>query len=73
MAHGIEDIQRGWKVFAGPEELGSVKEVAANGLLVEKGVINRHEYHVPAELVEDAGDGIVDLNVDREALERLQG
>ena len=73
MAHGIEDVQRGWKVFAGPEELGSVKEVAADGIVVEKGVINRHEYRVPADLVEDAGDGIVDLNVDREALERLQG
>lgn len=72
MAHGIEDVQPGWKVFAGPEELGSVKEVGADEILVSKGVINRHEYHVPADLVEDAGEGIVDLSVDRAAVEALQ-
>jgi hypothetical protein len=72
MAHGIEDIQPGWKVFAGSDELGSVKEVGVDEILVAKGVINRHEYHVPADMVEDAGEGIVDLNVDRTAVEALQ-
>jgi hypothetical protein len=73
MAHGIEDIQRGWKVFAGSEELGSVKEIGVDEIVVEKGMINRHAYHVPADLVEDAGEGVVDLTVDRAEVERLQG
>jgi hypothetical protein len=72
MAHGIEDVQKGWKVFAGPEELGSVKEVGTDEMVVSKGVINRHEYRVPAELIEEADEGIVDLTVDRETVERLQ-
>jgi hypothetical protein len=72
MAHGIEDIQPGWKVFAGSEELGSVKEVGQDELLVSKGLINRREYHVPADLVEDANEGIVDLTVDRASVEALQ-
>jgi hypothetical protein len=72
MAHGIEDIQPGWKVFAGPEELGSVREVGEEEILVTKGLLNRREYHVPADLVEDANEGIVDLSVDRAAVEALQ-
>ena len=72
MAHGIEDIQPGWKVFAGPDEIGSVKEVAEDELLVTKGVLNKHEYHVPADLVEDADEGIVDLSVDKAAVEAMQ-
>jgi hypothetical protein len=72
MAHGIEDIQPGWKVFAGSDELGAVKEIGEDELLVAKGLLNRHEYHVPADLVEDANEGIVDLSVDRAAVEALQ-
>jgi hypothetical protein len=72
MAHGIEDIQPGWKVFAGSDEVGSVKEVGEEELLVSKGLINRHEYHVPADLVEDANEGIVDLKVDLAAVQALQ-
>ena len=72
MPHGIEDVQKGWKVFAGSDELGSVTEIAPDEIVVSKGVINKHEYHVPADLVEDADEGIVDLNVDRETVERIQ-
>jgi hypothetical protein len=74
MAHGIEDVQRGWKVFAGPDELGSVKDVGDGELVVTKGIINRHEYHVPAELIEetDPEHGVVDLSVDRAALEQRE-
>jgi hypothetical protein len=73
MPHGIEDVQKGWKVFAGSEELGEVTEIAPHEIVVSKGgLIGKHEYHVPADLVEDADEGIVDLNVDRETLERLQ-
>jgi hypothetical protein len=72
MPHGIEDVQKGWKVFAGSDELGSVTEIAPDEIVVTKGVLNKHEYHVPADLVEDADEGIVDLNVDRETVERLQ-
>ena len=73
MAHGIEDVQKGWKVFAGPDELGSVKEVADDQLVVTKGLINRHEYRVPADLIEDADPehGIVDLSVDRATVEQF--
>jgi hypothetical protein len=74
MAHGIEDVQPGWKVFAGPEELGSVKEVKGDEIVVSKGgVLNKHEYHVPREYVEDAADGIVDLSVDRATVESNAG
>jgi hypothetical protein len=72
MARAIEDVQKGWKVFAGADELGSVKEVGSDEIVVSKGVINRHEYHVPADLVESADEGIVDLAIDRETLERIQ-
>jgi hypothetical protein len=72
MPHGIEDVQKGWKVFAGSDELGSVTEVAPDEIVVTKGVLNKHEYHVPADLVEDADEGIVDLNVDLATVERLQ-
>jgi hypothetical protein len=72
MPHGLEDVQKGWKVFAGSDELGSVTEVAPDEIVVTKGVLNKHEYHVPADLVEDADEGIVDLNVDLATVERLQ-
>jgi hypothetical protein len=73
MVKAIEDIQKGWKVYAGADELGSVKEVGTDEIIVSKGVLNKHEYHVPADFVENADEGVVDLTVDRETVERLQG
>ena len=75
MAHGIEDVQPGWKVFAGPEELGSVKEVKGDEIVVEQGR-NAQPARVSRAApiyVEDAADGIVDLSVDRATVESNAG
>jgi hypothetical protein len=68
----LEDIERGWKVFAGAEELGKVDAVDAHELVVSKGTLVKHTYHVPAELVEEVSPGVVDLKVDRQTIEDLQ-
>lgn len=70
----LEDIQKGWKVFAGAEEIGRVDDVGDDALTVSKGLLVRHTYRVPAEVVQDVdeGEGVIDLAVDRQTLEGLQ-
>jgi hypothetical protein len=64
----LQDVQRGWKVFAGDQEVGTVAEVSADELTVTKGTFSRHEYRVPADCVVEASEGVVDLAVDAAAL-----
>ena len=70
----LEDVQKGWKVYAGADEIGRVDEVGDDSLTVSKGLLVRRTYRVPAEVVQDVdeGEGVIDLTVDRETLETLQ-
>ena len=70
----LEDVQKGWKVFAGADEIGRVDEVDDDALTVSKGLLVRHTYRVPAEVVQgvDEEEGVFDLTVDRLTLEDLQ-
>lgn len=73
MAAGlIEDVQKGWKVYAGSEELGRVEEVGDDELVVGRGRLVHHTYRVPAAYVDDVTPGIVDLKVDRATIESVQ-
>ncbi|MGH2464464.1 MAG: hypothetical protein ACRDGI_03310 [Candidatus Limnocylindrales bacterium] len=68
----LEDIQKGWKVFAQVDELGQVEEVGTDELLVSSGRLFKQQFRIPAEYVQDAADGIVDLSIDRETVDDLQ-
>jgi uncharacterized protein YrrD len=71
-------VERGWPVVgADGEELGAVEEVIGdadsdifNGLSVSSGLLGRPHY-VPAERVRGIVEGRVELDLDREAFERL--
>jgi hypothetical protein len=68
----LEVIQKGWKVFAGSEEVGEVTDVGAHDISVRRGTLLRHEFRIPEEYVAEAADGVVDLNVDRGTVESLE-
>jgi hypothetical protein len=68
----LVDIQKGWKVFAGAEELGEVTDVGQHAISVRRGTILRHEFQIPEEYVAEATDGVVDLNVDRATVESME-
>jgi hypothetical protein len=67
-----EDIRQGWKVFAGSDVIGEVAYVKGNALGVKSGRLVKHEYVIPIEYVSDAADGVVDLNIGRDAVTRLE-
>jgi hypothetical protein len=67
-----ESIRQGWKVYAGPDVVGEVAYVTGHELGVRSGRLVKHEYVIPIEYVSDAGDGVVDLKIDREAVTGLQ-
>jgi len=60
----LQNVQRGWKVFAGDQEIGNVAEVATDELTVAKGTLVRHAYRIPADKVAEAADGVVDVEID---------
>jgi len=61
----LQNVQRGWKVFAGDQEIGNVAEVATDELTVAKGTLVRHAYYrIPADRVAEAADGVVDVEID---------
>jgi hypothetical protein len=60
----ITDIQVGWRVFAGSEEIGEVTQVDADALDVERGRLRHRQYRFPRNLIREANDGVVDLDVD---------
>jgi hypothetical protein len=66
------DIQIGWKVFAGAEEVGEVAAVGEHEISVRRGTIMRREFRVPEEFVTEATDGVVDLSIDRATVESLE-
>ena len=66
------DVQHGWKVFAGAEEIGSVVGVSNDCLEVQRGLLRRHLYRIPTKYIEEAGEGLVDLNLDRSTLETME-
>ena len=68
----LEDVQPGFKVYAGADELGKVDAIDAHELVVSKGTLVKHTYHVPAEFIEEVSPGVVDLKVDRQTIEDLQ-
>ena len=67
----LQDVQRGWKVFAGDQEIGAVTDIGTDSVTVAKGTLMRHEYRIPADLIAEAAEGVVDLSVDREVIEAL--
>jgi hypothetical protein len=65
-------VHPGMKVFAGSEEIGKVTAVWDRDFEVTRGLIFRHVYVIPAQYVADVGEGIVDLKIDKDAVERLE-
>jgi hypothetical protein len=68
----LDGVRAGWKVFEGAREIGQVEQVGAAELVVGWGRLRRRHYHVPAEYVTNAAEGLVDLSIGREAIERLE-
>ncbi len=68
----LNDVQPGWKVFAGPDQVGTVSQAAPEELYVQRGTLFRHTYRVPEQVVGTAEDGVVDLLIDRNAFEDLE-
>ena len=68
----LDEIQKGWKVYANADEVGRVEDGGYDELVVRRGRLIRHIYRVPAEYVDSAVDGVVDLGLDRDAVERLE-
>ena len=72
-------VRHGWSVVgADGAELGSVDEVLGdeatdifNGLAVTHGVVSRPRY-VPAERVRAIREGVIELDLDRDAFEQLE-
>ncbi len=68
----LESIRKGWKVFAGADQVGEVMDVGTHDISVGGGAPLRHVYRVPEEYVAEASDGVVDLRIDRAGLESLE-
>jgi hypothetical protein len=68
----LDEIQVGWKVYAGSDEVGEVTDIWHESIDVGRGFLIRHHYRIPADYVAEAGDGKVDLGVDRATVDRLE-
>lgn len=68
----ILDVQKGWKVFAGADEIGHVTDVLPDAIDVQHGTLIRHTYRIPEAHINEASDGVVDLSVDRGTVEALE-
>ncbi len=68
----IADIQVGWKVFAGAEQIGTVEAVGDRHLEVTQGWLRRHRYRIPTKYVAEATDGVVDLVIDPAAVDQFE-
>lgn len=67
-------IQPGWEVRARDgTEAGTVAEVTATEMLVRVARNRKHAAYVPKRLVIEAHDGLVELDLDREQLDRMAG
>ena len=67
-----ENIRQGWTVYAGSDIIGEVAYVKGDEFGVKRGRIVKHEYVIPIEYVSAAADGVVDLQIDRDALSKLE-
>jgi hypothetical protein len=65
------EVRVGWKVYAQSAEVGEVENVDHGDLLVRRGRLIQHHYRVPAEYVVNAGEGVVDLELDPDSIERF--
>lgn len=54
-------VRNGWKVFLGSKEIGKVASVTEDELTVERGTLVKRAARLPARLVAEADEGIVDL------------
>lgn len=68
----ITDIQVGWRVFAGSEQVGAVAQIDADALEVERGRLRHHRYRFPRDLVREATDGVVDLDVEPSMIDTFE-
>ncbi|HET7026535.1 MAG TPA: hypothetical protein VFI28_02465 [Candidatus Limnocylindrales bacterium] len=68
----LEDVQPGWHVYAGTEEVGRVADLGEHELSVRRGTLIHHTYRVPEVFVAEAYDGVVDLAIDKPAFDRLE-
>jgi hypothetical protein len=68
----IDQVQPGWKVFLGADDLGEVAAVEDGEILVRYGRIRPDAFRIPTSLVAEADDGIVDLKADQETLDQVR-
>jgi hypothetical protein len=66
------EIENGWKVFAGSEEVGEVVDVATDHLDVKRGTFRHHLYRIPKSYVAEATEGVVDLKLGRSHVDALE-
>ena len=68
----LEEVQPGWRVYAGPDEVGTVSDAREHEIDVSRRTLFRHTYRVPEAFVKDADDGVVDLLIDKPTFEDLE-
>ncbi len=67
----LEDMQRGWKVFGGFQEVGEVADVEPAQLGVKHGRLTKHVTRVPTAKIVEAADGVVDLRPDQQVRDQF--
>lgn len=68
----ILDVQKGWRVYAGADEIGHVTDVLLDAIDVQHGTLIRHTYRIPEAHISEASEGVVDLSLDRESVQALE-
>jgi hypothetical protein len=64
-------IESGWIVAAaGGREIGKVKEVRDDHIVVTQGTFIRHDLYIPIDHVTDAADGKVSIRVDSHGIDQ---
>jgi hypothetical protein len=58
------NVRKGWKVYLGSDEVGRVADVGPAEVVIERGALLKHTVHMPADCIDEAADGIVDLRSD---------
>ncbi len=67
----LQDIQVGWKVFVGSEEVGHVVDVGSEDIGVRHGRLIKTTTRIPGDRILEASDGVVDLRADDDTMDRL--
>ncbi len=68
----LDDVQKGWKVYMGADQVGEVADVGEGDLGVKRGALLSHVVRVPKESVIEAADGVVDLSTDDQTKQLLE-